>query len=107
MLQYMPLKIAVAIVDLQGTDVWVDPQYDLIYVFLSNRTFPDVIIGKKYTHEDPRCGVRGYYEPARRYIKSCYATSAIGYPSHNPMVNAQMHKPRNTYFWHSLSSSKL
>lgn len=24
-----------------GTCVWVDPQYDLIYVFLSNRTFPD------------------------------------------------------------------
>ena len=79
----MPLKISMAIVDLQGTDVWVDPQYDLIYVFLSNWTFPDVInnqLGKKYTHEDPRCGVRGYYEPARRYIKSCYATSAIRLP---------------------------
>lgn len=25
-----------------GASVWVDPQYDLIYVFLSNRTFPDV-----------------------------------------------------------------
>lgn len=24
-----------------GTCVWVDPQYDLVYVFLSNRTFPD------------------------------------------------------------------
>jgi len=24
-----------------GTSVWVDPQYDLIYVFLSNRTYPD------------------------------------------------------------------
>ena len=24
-----------------GTAVWVDPQYDLVYVFLSNRTFPD------------------------------------------------------------------
>ena len=25
-----------------GTAVWVDPQFDLIYVFLSNRVFPDV-----------------------------------------------------------------
>ena len=24
-----------------GTCVWVDPKYQLIYVFLSNRTFPD------------------------------------------------------------------
>ena len=25
-----------------GICVWVDPQYDLVYVFLSNRTWPDV-----------------------------------------------------------------
>ena len=24
-----------------GTLVWVDPTYDLVYVFLSNRTYPD------------------------------------------------------------------
>ena len=33
-----------------GTAVWVDPQYDLIYVFLSNRTYPDANnnrLGKK------------------------------------------------------------
>jgi CubicO group peptidase (beta-lactamase class C family) len=24
-----------------GTCVWVDPKYNLVYVFLSNRTFPD------------------------------------------------------------------
>ncbi|XWN35564.1 MAG: glycoside hydrolase family 3 N-terminal domain-containing protein [Roseivirga sp.] len=24
-----------------GTTAWVDPQYDLVYVFLSNRTYPD------------------------------------------------------------------
>jgi hypothetical protein len=24
-----------------GTAVWVDPRYDLVYVFLSNRTYPD------------------------------------------------------------------
>jgi len=24
-----------------GTCVWVDPTFDLVYVFLSNRTFPD------------------------------------------------------------------
>ena len=25
----------------RGTLLWVDPQYDLVYVFLSNRTYPD------------------------------------------------------------------
>ena len=24
-----------------GTMLWIDPVYDLVYVFLSNRTFPD------------------------------------------------------------------
>ena len=24
-----------------GTLLWIDPQYDLVYVFLSNRTYPD------------------------------------------------------------------
>ena len=29
-----------------GTAVWVDPEYDLIYVFLSNRTYPSMNNGK-------------------------------------------------------------
>ena len=85
-----------------GTAVWVDPQYDLIYVFLSNRAYPDVtnnrLSKKKGRCEDPRRGVRGHYGPVRRYIKSCYATNAIVQLFHHQMVNARMHKPRNTYF---------
>lgn len=29
-----------------GTFVWVDPEYDLIYIFLSNRAYPDVSTNK-------------------------------------------------------------
>lgn len=36
-----------------GTYVWVDPRYDLIYVFLSNRTFPDVD-NRKLIDQDTR-----------------------------------------------------
>ena len=25
-----------------GTCVWVDPEYDLVYIFLSNRVYPDM-----------------------------------------------------------------
>ncbi|MBR9998417.1 MAG: serine hydrolase [Cyclobacteriaceae bacterium] len=36
-----------------GTYVWVDPEYDLIYVFLSNRTYPDVD-NRKLIEQDTR-----------------------------------------------------
>jgi CubicO group peptidase (beta-lactamase class C family) len=36
-----------------GTYVWVDPKYNLIYVFLSNRTFPDVD-NRKLIDQDTR-----------------------------------------------------
>lgn len=36
-----------------GTYVWVDPKYDLIYVFLSNRTYPD-IDNRKLIDQDTR-----------------------------------------------------
>ena len=34
-----------------GTIVWVDPDYDLIYVFLSNRVFPDAENRKLLTQD--------------------------------------------------------
>jgi beta-N-acetylhexosaminidase len=36
-----------------GTFVWVDPKYDLLYVFLSNRTYPDVD-NRKLIDQDTR-----------------------------------------------------
>ncbi len=36
-----------------GTFVWVDPKYDLLYVFLSNRTYPDVE-NRKLIDQDTR-----------------------------------------------------
>src|SRR5690625_4421802 len=29
-----------------GTFAWADPEEDIVYVFLSNRTYPDAVIGK-------------------------------------------------------------
>jgi CubicO group peptidase (beta-lactamase class C family) len=29
-----------------GTMVWVDPEYDLVYIFLSNRVYPDAVNNK-------------------------------------------------------------
>ncbi len=39
-----------------GTAVWVDPQFDLIYIFLSNRTYPDAQ-NRTLIHENVRSKV--------------------------------------------------
>jgi len=37
-----------------GTSVWVDPEFDIVYVFLSNRTFPNAAKNKIFTSESVR-----------------------------------------------------
>ena len=42
-----------------GTIVWMDPKEDLLYIFLSNRTYPDAENGKLSTL-DVRTNIQGY-----------------------------------------------
>lgn len=50
-----------------GIGVWVDPKYDLVYIFLSNRTFPDAG-NRKLIQENIRPRIQGLvYEAMMAY----------------------------------------
>lgn len=52
-----------------GTFTWVDPVYNLVYVFLSNRTYP-TMMNRKLISEDIRSHIQGYIYDAMRSDES-------------------------------------
>lgn len=52
-----------------GTFAWVDPVYNLVYVFLSNRTYP-TMLNRKLITEDIRSNIQGYIYNAMRSNES-------------------------------------